>query len=694
MVGASLRVIPILITILFTSSLLVSADTFEGNVGHNPTKDTNSLIFGSISGSNFVIEPGVGANILVNITNQGSIADSANVSVTSVSGWNIVWPRNSEPSIGEDISIESNELVWIQFRVDVPIVENGAPLAGSKHAISVKAISLNGGMETFWNFTIEVTEVSGISIDNHQNSATIEPGEKVLLPVDLRNVGNHNAKLVIKIQPMLESGLPVEGTIPDQSFTYNGWSVGTFDLYKIENLGANDSGIVLIEYAAPFLESSEISVRISAFNEFEPLEIVTVNQSVKINRIRDVSMYFDDSNGCDIIQPSNSSNSIKCHENISVSNSGNFNDVFQLQVLSNPIWSNVELGVSEVSLAKGETVNNIDVSIEIYDGTIARTSGEISIGAFIDGELITIKKYQISVDSVIDWQLQNSESKIENENSTMTLTFENTGNDRDGFMISLDMNVKSNFGLIPPPNSIYEETDNIRFFEVRDIEPNQKFSFMAYATTPVGLEMNGTARLEVQAHSVKDPDVNFLVYTDIDYLGDDYRVIEPEDEPNLFSVLLASGINFISKWNGLILTLFVVSLGSILLNKALVKRQKDMKKFQIKTDVKQQERVEDWTKKFENTQEKVNPKIDPKEISTATNILDNHTDETNLKDADLLALGLIQRNDLKTLGEKLIPSAEPEKKIETKASDITTNKTIGKSSKVKDSTDTDFDLDL
>ena len=92
---------------------------------------------------------------------------------------------------------------------------------------------------------------------------------------------------------MLDSGLPVDDTVPDQSFTYNGWSVGTFDLYKIENLAANNSGIVLIEYASPYIFSGEINIRISAYNEFEPLEILTVNQSVTIDRIRGASLDFD-----------------------------------------------------------------------------------------------------------------------------------------------------------------------------------------------------------------------------------------------------------------------------------------------------------------------------------------------------------------------------------------------------------------
>ena len=84
----------------------------------------------------------------------------------------------------------------------------------------------------------------------------------------------------------------------------------------------------------------------------------------------------------------------------------------------------------------------------------------------------------------------------------MSITFQNTGNYLDGMMVSLDMNVTSNFGLIPPQNSIFDSTENIRYFEVRDIQPNQNFSFTAFATTPTGFEINGSAKLEVIAHSI------------------------------------------------------------------------------------------------------------------------------------------------------------------------------------------------
>ena len=694
--GASIRLLTMFLAALLTMSMMVSPSPLEEEiVGHVDTQ-TSALTFGSSSGSNFVIDPGVGTNILVNITNNASITDNANVSIISSSGWNIVWARNSVPSIGDDIEINSNELVWIQFRVDVPFVENGAPLAGSKHPISVRATSEIDGLESYWNFTIEVTEVAGISIDSHDEIANIEPGQKILLPVSLRNTGNYPSNLVIQVQPMLDSGLPVEGTIPAQSFTNDGWAVGTFDLYKIENLGANESGTVLIEYAAPYRASAEIKVRISAYNEDEPLDIQRVNQTVNIERTRGVSIEFDDPNICRTIFPQTINNSETCHQNLAITNTGNFEDEFELQVLSNPIWSTVELGATTISLDKGETANGIDVEIGILNDTMARKTGEVTIGAFISGELIVIEKHEIIVDSVIDWKIESTNTTVENENLTLTLTFENTGNDLDGIMVSLDMDVTSNFGLIPPENAITDySSENIRFFELRDVEPGESISFSAFATTPRGLEMNGTAQLEVMVQSIRQPALNFSCIENIDYLGENYREIESDEDPSVYSELISKGINFLSEWNGLVLTVIVVAVGSILLNRALIKRQEDMKRHRAKsTPNPPREKVADWTKKFEERNNTNPVHIESEIVDAATFVLDHHSSEADLKDAASIAFDLIEKKEIPTLGEVLMPKKDANKKNTVKTADIVPSKTIGKVTDSDESTDTDFDLDL
>ena len=694
--GASIRLLAMFLATLLSMSMLVSPSPLEEEIVDHVDSQTSALTFGSSSGSNFVIDPGVGTNILVNITNNASITDNANVSIVSSSGWNIVWARNSVPSIGDDIEINSNELVWIQFRVDVPYVENGAPLAGSKHTISVKAISEIDGLESFWNFTIEITEVAGISIDSHDEIASIEPGQKILLPVSLRNTGNYLSNLVIQVQPMLDSGLPIEGTIPAQSFTNDGWTVGTFDLYKIENLGANESGIVLIEYAAPYRDSAEIKVRISAYNEDEPMDIQRVNQTVNIERTRGVSIEFDDPNICRTIIPQTNNNSETCHQNLTITNTGNFEDEFVLQVLSNPIWSTVELGTTTISLDKGETANGIDVEIGILNDTLARKTGEVTIGAFISGELIVIEKHEIIVDSVIGWKIESTNTTVENENLTLILTFENTGNDLDGIMVSLDMDVTSNFGLIPPENAITDySSGNIRFFELRDIEPGDSISFSAFATTPRGLEMNGTAQLEVMVQSIRQPDLNFSYIENIDYLGENYREIESDEEPSVYSELISKGINFLSEWNGLVLTVIVVAVGSILLNRALIKREEDMKRHRAKsTPNPPRERVADWTKKFEQRNNTNPVHIESEIVDAATFVLDHHSREADLKEAASIAFDLIEKKEIPSLSEVLMPKKDVTKKDIVKTADIVPSKTIGKVTDSAESTDTDFDLDL
>ena len=82
--------------------------------------------------------------------------------------------------------------------------------------------------------------------------------------------------------------------------------------------------------------------------------------------------------------------------------------------------------------------------------------------------------------------------------------------------------------------------------------------------------------------------------------------------------------------------------------------------------------------------------INSRNINQATDILDYHTKESKIKDADLLALGLIEKQSSTNLGEKLMPSTKT--KISPK--EIKPSHTIGKSTKKEKTTDIDFDLDL
>ena len=79
------------------------------------------------------------------------------------------------------------------------------PLAGSKHNVSVMAQPASGGPVEDWNFTIEVEPVSGIEIVLDAE-ATIDPGHKPALPVEVRNLGNRPTSIHLDIQATDDQG--------------------------------------------------------------------------------------------------------------------------------------------------------------------------------------------------------------------------------------------------------------------------------------------------------------------------------------------------------------------------------------------------------------------------------------------------------------------------------------------------------
>ena len=123
------------------------------------------------------------------------------------------------------------------------------------------------------------------------------------------------------------------------------------------------------------------------------------------------------------------------------------------------------------------------------------------------------------------------------------------------------------------------------------------------------------------------------------------------------------------------MTVIVVAIGSILLNQALVRRQKDLERMKRENapEIASTETVSDWTKRFSERGTKkqdvvtspevgsdafvesfrskskgpVEParKIDQGKLSQASNVLDRHEEEESLAVADDLVLGLLEDDD-------------------------------------------------
>ncbi len=665
--------IALLLLLMLTSApvseTMVSAED-AGHIvlreGHETNiTDLSTLRFGNQDGSNFLITPGTSVTILVNLTNEGNSSEQVNISIVSISGWGLDWTRNGTPEGGDNQNLESGEIIWIEFTVHVPIVVNGMPLAGSKHNVSVMAQPVSGGPVEDWNFTIEVEPVSGIEIVSIDAEATIDPGHKLRLPVEVRNLGNRPTSIHLDIQATDDQGNPLSNTTPTHFLYSSGWAVGVFDEYKIANLAPNESGVAIIEYAAPFDAEGEIHIRLLAQGTDDPFTILQENQTVQILRVRDASLTEENTAACERVEPGET-----CITRVLLENLGNLEDSFTINVTDYPPWAIVTTPPDTYIVTESGTQASIPIMISINEGTDALQTGGISIEVKSGGITHDTITRNIQVAPVIDWSLIATQDGRDGNDVIISITIRNDGNDFDGVMVTLDMDVDAVFGLIPPEDALHSEAEHIRYFECMDIDEGMNMTFQAYSSVPKGFTGNGTATLELTVQSIRNPQQNFSTSTNIDYTAVIQNPIA-EDEPSAIAVAFENTLVFLLEWNGLVMTVIVVAVGSILLNQALVRRQKDLERMKHKNapNIESNETVSDWTKRFSKrtsgTREIVespevgsdafvesfrskskvsveSPRmVDQGKLSQASNVLDRHEREENLAAADNLVNELL-----------------------------------------------------
>ncbi len=585
-----------------------NSDDSQSKNGRDNGSVGSDLLFGSTSGSNFRVAPGVGFNLAVNITNAASESDSAIVSLDSLSGWPIHWNDGGAEG-ARGIPLDAGQLDWIEFSVSVPLVVNGTPHAGSKHGFGIAAESANDGAMVYWNFTIEVEAWAGIALQEAGVNDSVWPGQKVRLPVTLRNIGNEPSGLAVRIEAATSDGTPI-GDGPDQSFVWDGWQVGLFDVYHVNGLSQNETGTLQVEFAAPERASGTVHALVTAWNPGAPENKVTTLQTVTIEHIRAGNLTILAEN-CERPIPGS-----KCMAEMVLRNDGNLADVFELGIIDYPAWLVTKLDRTQVALQPAEELGGIGLTMTVLDDTPARSRGVVVVSTTMGGVEADRIEIEVTVGTFVDWTLAAVSSTSDDENVTVAFTMVNIGNDLDGILVNIDSSVTTSYGLIPTSGSVHEEGETIRSFEILDVPPDTNLTFRAWLVIPRDQGVNGTALLTVRIQSVLSPDTVFVNETMIDYLGAPWR---PENRPDEgFSI--AAGIE--SAWdavwsnNGLLLTILVTIAGSLLLHGALKSRERRVTEWRAKQglDEPPAETEEDWRGRFERQENKGPEPIESQEI--------------------------------------------------------------------------------
>ncbi len=653
----------------------------------------SNLSWGPSSGLNVFVDPGRMISLQFNITNNANINDDVSFMLTWTGAWNALWHSSQLPCTTPlNITMSPGALEWPHFDIHVPMVINGSPLAGVRHAFTLSATSSIDGVSVNYSFTLELDAVHGLAIDSEYARLNLDPGEKLRHPVTMRNIGNAPMGLAARVVPLDADGEVLLGFSPELSFQHNGWMVGVFEVYRLNGGGGNglqpnESGTVQIEVQAPAQTSGGIHIGVIGWSGGAPLDSKMLDFNVDIELRRGGLLEMETDCWEDVL-PNRT-----CTAEISVTNTGNFADSFEIVVESNP-WLRTYLSRSVLVLQEGERQDSVILTLQV-DGMVAAFShGTATVTLRLqDGAELESQQVEMRVGAYVDWDLNAVEASTDSrDNVSVAFTLRNLGNGDDGLQISMHVDVNTVYGLIPPPGATYGSSESApRYFEVQNVPPGVNFTFRAWMLLPTDMEANGTANMRVEMQSVLAPNIVFINETQSEFLAEQYRPENVEEDSAWQRLEIVARIIW-NTFSGLAITIIVCLVGAFGLHRAFIyRKQKDEEWLAKQPKVEESEKPEDWLGKFtkgaSNTGQAVvgavveAPKVAarvftdlftskskkreeerkrPSEdlLDAANVVLEHHEGERELERLDDIADGLLDRGDKHPANIALPPSEQ------------------------------------
>jgi len=552
--------------------------------------ERSNVRFGPESGSVFEIDPGASIGLNFNFTNHAEVDDTAMIVITGAQGWEITWQNPGSPQAGHLFEAPSDVAQWVQFSITAPSVSDGYPLAGSLHQFNMQLTSGSDGSRDWYNFSLRYGFYHGASIEVGGGNASLSPGEVIDLSVTARNLGNSVRDLVVGIAETDGNGT-LAGE-PGMSLSSDGWAAIVLNRVELDAMSPNESGQVHIQVQAPDRYPGSLFFDVLVWSSAAPEDVSTVSQSVSITP-RTGGLLSMDSNGCEgDTQPGES-----CHVSLRVENTGDVTSSFLLTAVGaeGAGWLSVEVSQDIITLGPGQSMSGIGVSCTISEDTSADLTALVGAQIWLGDWSPDAVQFGVTVDERYEWLLERISSDLsEDNNLTSQWTLTNAGNEPDGLVVNLDVNMVTDFGLQPPPgSSTSTASGNPRSFEVMDVEPGDSVVFSAWMVVPSEAPVETTAVLTVEVRSIRDPDI---VFTDRDTASVPATSVPAAEQGGGAGLQIA--IDWLEAWHELILIAIVVIAGSIGVIVAMrIRKQRELAL--MEPEQSGEESAEEWMARFE-----------------------------------------------------------------------------------------------
>ena len=552
--------------------------------------ERSNVRFGPESGSVFEIDPGASIGLNFNFTNHAEVDDTAMIAITGAQGWEITWQNPGSPQAGHLFEAPSDVAQWVQFSITAPSVSDGYPLAGSLHQFNMQLTSGSDGSRDWYNFSLRYGFYHGASIEVGGGNASLSPGEVIDLSVTARNLGNSVRDLVVGIAETDGNGT-LAGE-PGMSLSSDGWAAIVLNRVELDAMSPNESGQVHIQVQAPDRYPGSLFFDVLVWSSAAPEDVSTVSQSVSITP-RTGGLLSMDSNGCEgDTQPGES-----CHVSLRVENTGDVTSSFLLTAVGaeGAGWLSVEVSQDMITLGPGQSMSGVEVSCTISEDTSADLTALVGAQIWLGDWSPDAVQFGVTVDERYEWLLERISSDLSNDNNlTSQWTLTNAGNEPDGLVVNLDVNMVTDFGLQPPPgSSTSTASGNPRSFEVMDVEPGDSVVFSAWMVVPSEAPVETTAVLTVEVRSIRDPDI---VFTDRDTASVPATSVPAAEQGGGAGLQIA--IDWLEAWHELILIAIVVIAGSIGVIVAMrIRKQRELAL--MEPEQSGEESAEEWMARFE-----------------------------------------------------------------------------------------------
>ena len=634
---------------------------------------SSNLTWGS-TGSTFNVNPDTPFSFALNISNTGSYPDTPLIRLNGDVGWHMEWDLGAEPWNGTDMQLESGGLGWVNISVWVPPVINGSPVAGIEKSWTLSATSSLDSKVSLYTFTIVPKVFHNTSIDWFEDDLVVEPSGTGKLQLGLRNVGNSQTRIEVEITPLEANGVEIQDGQANDILGIDDWTIRIATEYNVSLVGVNESGVVDINFQAPYKASGTVTIKVAVYSPAAPGRVDSVELSAEILRQRSGNLDFTGFE-CRSLDPGQS-----CEGAMQVTNNGNFDDEYILFPVY-PGWVNISHQSSELALSKGGSQNISNIIITAHEGVPAFSEDDVvwKLRLKWNNTVLDTLRINITVALKSNWVFEEVIDEIDaGGNMTLSCTVKNQGNGIDGLIVVLTVSHYTEHGLIPPDYAEFEwKAEPLRDFQVLDIEPGQNMTFRSWAHLPDDEQLNGTLWMNVSMWSFSDPGGDEVFATaNHSWLGVAWQPDQEKKEEGAWLDLepLLSSIEEV--WSRHSYTLFAIIFSALAIHLTMKRRNRMIsedreRKALMTNNEKKEESFVDVSAKFEERSSQEvdlpdSPRIDaeqfvaafnltsgprkksaaepmePELVDAASIVLDHHDEKQTLTQMDDLVSGLMQ----------------------------------------------------